>query len=42
MGSIQRRVGPTKTGYLGLIQPILDGIKLILKESVFPTTANIF
>lgn len=42
MGSIQRRTGPTKIGYLGLIQPILDGIKLILKESVFPTTANIF
>lgn len=42
MGAIQRRVGPTKVGYLGLIQPILDGLKLILKESIFPTTANLF
>lgn len=42
MGAIQRRTGPTKVGYLGIIQPIIDGIKLILKESIFPTTANIF
>jgi NADH-ubiquinone oxidoreductase chain 1 len=29
MGAIQRRTGPTKVGVLGLLQPILDGIKLI-------------
>ena len=40
MGSIQRRTGPTKTGYLGIIQPIQDGIKQILKESVFPSNAS--
>lgn len=42
MGAIQRRTGPTKVGYLGILQPIIDGIKLILKESIFPTTANLF
>lgn len=42
MGAIQRRTGPTKVGYLGILQPIIDGIKLILKESIFPTSANIF
>jgi NADH-ubiquinone oxidoreductase chain 1 len=42
MGNIQRRTGPTKVGLLGLFQPILDGIKLILKESILPSTANIF
>jgi NADH:ubiquinone oxidoreductase subunit H len=42
MGAIQRRCGPTKVGLLGILQPIIDGIKLILKESILPTTANIF
>jgi len=28
-------VGPNKTGFKGLIQPILDGVKLIMKEAVF-------
>ena len=41
MGAIQRRTGPTKVGVFGLFQPILDGIKLIQKESILPTTANI-
>lgn len=40
MGAIQRRAGPTKVGYLGILQPILDGIKLIQKESILPTTSN--
>ena len=36
MGGIQRRIGPNQVGYLGLLQPLTDGIKLLLKESIFP------
>jgi NADH:ubiquinone oxidoreductase subunit H len=41
MGSIQRRIGPNKVGYLGLLQPLMDGIKLILKESILPIYGNL-
>jgi NADH:ubiquinone oxidoreductase subunit H len=37
MGAMQRRIGPNKVGYLGLFQPLVDGMKLILKETVIPT-----
>lgn len=40
MGSMQRRIGPNKIGYLGIIQPIIDGIKLILKENILPLYGN--
>ena len=40
MGGLQRRVGPNKVGFLGLLQPFSDGLKLILKEQVIPTNAN--
>jgi NADH-ubiquinone oxidoreductase chain 1 len=40
MGTMQRRIGPNKVGYLGLLQPITDGIKLILKESVINFESN--
>lgn len=42
MGSMQRRIGPNKVGYLGLIQPLLDGVKLILKENILPIYGNVY
>jgi NADH-quinone oxidoreductase subunit H len=42
MGSMQRRIGPNKVGYLGLLQPLMDGIKLILKENILPLSSNLY
>jgi NADH-quinone oxidoreductase subunit H len=39
-GFIQVRLGPQHVGYRGLLQPIADGIKLILKENVTPLAAD--
>jgi len=40
MGSIQRRVGPNTVGFYGLLQPLSDGLKLLLKERVVPSSSN--
>lgn len=40
MGVIQRRLGPNKVGYWGILQPIGDGLKLVLKENVVPSHSN--
>jgi NADH-quinone oxidoreductase subunit H len=40
IGWIQIRIGPNRVGPLGLLQPVADGIKLLLKEIVLPTNAN--
>ena len=34
MAAFQRRSGPYNIGWFGLLQPIVDGIKLIKKESI--------
>jgi NADH-quinone oxidoreductase subunit H len=42
MGAMQQRNGPNVVGFLGLLQPLADGLKLLLKETVIPTNANTF
>ena len=39
---IQNRVGPNRVGPMGLLQPIADVLKLILKEDVTPIYGNRF
>jgi len=41
MASMQRRVGPNFVGYYGTLQAFADALKLILKEYVSPTQANL-
>jgi NADH-quinone oxidoreductase subunit H len=39
---IQLRKGPNILGIKGLLQPLVDGLKLILKENTVPTNVDIF
>jgi len=41
MASMQRRVGPNVVGVLGLLQPLADGLKLLIKETVLPSSAHL-
>ena len=42
LGSIQRRKGPNVVGVSGFLQPLADGLKLMLKEIILPTNVNTF
>ena len=42
IGYIQVRMGPNRVGPRGWLQPVADGLKLILKEVIIPTGANRF
>lgn len=39
LGVIQNRRGPTKVGYMGILQPIADGFKLFMKEAIVPRSS---
>ena len=37
---LQDRPGPNRAGPFGLLQPFADGLKLIMKEEIIPTSSN--
>ncbi|WP_298267166.1 NADH-quinone oxidoreductase subunit NuoH [Geobacter sp.] len=42
IGHMQVRLGPMRTGWHGLLQPIADGLKLFFKEEVIPSQSSKF
>nr|YP_007890655.1 NADH dehydrogenase subunit 1 [Jakoba bahamiensis]AGH24149.1 NADH dehydrogenase subunit 1 [Jakoba bahamiensis] len=42
IAAIQQRRGPNVVGVFGLLQPLADGLKLLMKETILPTKANTF
>jgi len=42
LGAIQRRRGPNVMGVYGILQPLADGFKLLVKETILPSNSNKF
>ena len=40
IGWMQVRIGPNRVGYFGLLQPIADAVKLLMKEIIIPSGAS--
>ena len=40
IGFMQVRIGPNRVGYKGLLQPIADAVKLLMKEIIIPSGAS--
>ncbi len=40
MARMQARVGPNRTGPFGILQPVADAVKILLKEYIMPTNAD--
>jgi len=40
LGRVQNRPGPNRVGWFGLLQPVADGIKMLIKEDLVPRAAN--
>src|SRR5450631_97234 len=40
LGRIQNRYGPNRVGPFGLLQPVADGIKMLIKEDIVPIRAD--
>ncbi|MBA2433371.1 MAG: NADH-quinone oxidoreductase subunit NuoH [Chthoniobacterales bacterium] len=40
LGRIQNRYGPNRVGPMGLLQPVADGIKMLIKEDIVPDRAD--
>lgn len=40
LARIQQRLGPTRVGYRGILQPVADALKLLTKEDILPSWAD--
>src|SRR5436190_6063699 len=40
LGRIQNRFGPNRVGPFGILQPVADGVKALIKEDIVPRTAD--